>query len=363
MKSILYSCLALFSLVAVGESQVRQSLLLNERFLQGESLLWSPAFQKCWDETAKAVGWESIPLKPETDVVRQLNSFEWKYEETVPGRTHFVFVSGTGDSFREKANKLIKRHFGTAVPPLDEGYFESLLGPEDLASPPVEMILLSILKHDLNFETSFEKEPESRVFVTGTGAIKTTRFFGSWGEHREKFGGAATILNHAPERKAYSLAFQGASPDELLILVRDDSLKSIEDTVAATRRFLSADSERVSNSLTQTDTLLIPEVNLDSFVDLAGNLRGLADDGIRKVAIARAGQRIRLKLDQKGASMVTAAFLIPLTYLSSSGGDDARGPAGRRFVFDRPFQLMLWRRGAEWPFLFAHIDADSLVAP
>lgn len=363
MKFACYCYLVFLPLLTVGESQVKQTLVLNETFLPGQSLLWSPAFQKCWDETAKVVGWDGIPLKPETEVVKQLNSFKWEYSDTVPERSHFVFVSGTGDSFRDQANKLIMRHFGAAVPPLEEGYFDSLLAPDDFGRAPVEMILLSILKHDLVFENSFEDEANFRDFVSGTGEVKAIQFFGSWGDHREKFGGAATILNYEAGKKRFCVAFQGASPEELLILVSDDSLGTVEETVEATRRFLSPDSKRFSPSLAIADTLLIPKVNLDSFVDLAGQLRGVAEQGGIRMAIARAGQRIRLSLDQNGASMVTAAFIIPPTFLSTSSGPETSTNAGRQLVFDRPFQLMLWRKGAEWPFLFAHIDADSLDGP
>ncbi|MEC5129487.1 hypothetical protein VSU19_22185 [Verrucomicrobiales bacterium BCK34] len=363
MKIVVFCCAAFFPLLASGELQVKQSLLLDENFLPGQSLLWAPAFQKCWDETAKAVGWEDIPLEPETKIVRQLNSFEWDYEETVPGRSHFVFVSGTGESFREQANKLIKRHFGTAVPPLEAGYFDALLPPGNQSGPVAEMILLSILKHDLVFETSFEEERDSRLFVSQSGATKVTPFFGSWGAHRKKLQGAATILNYNSGANAFTVAFQGASPEELLILVQDESLKTIKDTVEVTRRLLLPEVMQTSTPLSMTDTLLIPKVKLDSFVDLAGQLRGVAEEGGVKLSIARAGQRIQLNLDQNGASMVTAAYVIPPTFLSTSGGGAGKAKQGRRLVFDRPFQLMLWRRGAEWPFLFARVDLDSLSSP
>jgi hypothetical protein len=346
---------------------IRQTFLTDEPFAAGETLVWTPAFQKCWDELAKNVGAEEIPLKPETPFVRHLNSFTFDYEATVPKRSHFVFIAGMGNQFIDQANALIMAQFGGTVEPLAKNYFEPF-GPDFF--PPEDVlhrVLLSILSHNHDFTSSFVPNAKPLPFHGGSGAPQFTKSFGSWRGSQPAVPSSVKVLHYDAANRRHAISIPGDAEDISLILLMNESLDTVGaqiDQIHTWIKQAAANATPDSLSFLQPiDTFLVPKLKLTHHMDFADLLRGTAHFPGGDLVIARAGQSVQLTLHESGAEMVTKAYLIPPTFLSSdAGGAPGRTtpPNERQFVFDRPFSLMFWKKGAEIPFFFARIDIGAV---
>jgi hypothetical protein len=108
------------------------------------------------------------------------------------------------------------------------------------------------------------------------------------------------------------------------------------------------------NTLSKGDLLAIPVVNFS----VAANFPQLCDrlfknKRFEQVYLHQVYQDIHFKMDESGAAVRSTA------YGAAFGGSSEP----RRFLFDQPFLLTLWKNDAELPYLAAWIASpDALVA-
>lgn len=109
--------------------------------------------------------------------------------------------------------------------------------------------------------------------------------------------------------------------------------------------------------LHERDEVRVPYVFLDVRDDLAGELRGGRYYGKPgdPWTVGRAEQRTRFELYEKGARVRVEGSI----GLDPFAGKPSTVP--RRFHFDRPFFVFLWREEAEWPYLGAWIGDTSAL--
>jgi hypothetical protein len=68
--------------------------------------------------------------------------------------------------------------------------------------------------------------------------------------------------------------------------------------------------------------------------------------------------------------LAQAVFKVAPDFLAQAG-EGAPGPRPadptklpllpRRFVFDQPFMMTLWMKGAEWPYLASWVDSEDVM--
>ncbi len=352
----------------VQSGEIIQTLSLNHKFKPGETIVWSPAFQKCWDETCRFYKIESLDLKPETPLVAELNSFTYDYKATVPFKSHLSIVTGLGEEFRKQANNLIIRHFGRDEPLLEEADFATD-NPDDLRV--LDVMLISILRHKLAFEANFEPSKQPLLFKEDKDQHIKAKCFGIWGKNRSQLPGLGRVLAYSVDKQTLGLAFPGKDPDEEVVLMQNPAittpLQAVETLENWTAAFNKApkDAKRVTGRL---DTIIIPQLSLESHADFKAQLPGKMDMGNGSfISIAAARQRATLKLDEKGATTITKAFIVAPTYITAGGEGWTGGTPGdakpeeRWFVFDQPFIFMVRKKDAKYPFIMAHIGGPGLV--
>jgi hypothetical protein len=109
--------------------------------------------------------------------------------------------------------------------------------------------------------------------------------------------------------------------------------------------------------LRSSDEIRIPYIDLESNADLVSKLGGTRHYGKTPWTIIRAEQLTRFHLHEKGARVHAEVSL------AASFGDVDPFSESRRFIYDRPFFVFLWRDGAEWPYFGAWIgDVTALKA-
>jgi hypothetical protein len=121
-----------------------------------------------------------------------------------------------------------------------------------------------------------------------------------------------------------------------------------------------ADPEKVNQwndaHLHSADEIQVPYVSLESKADFSPRLGGIRYHGPEKIpwGISRAEQSMRFQLHEKGARVRVD------TALAEAGFSDPFVEA-RRFLYDGPFFVFLWRDKAEWPYFGAWIGDDSAM--
>jgi beta-galactosidase/beta-glucuronidase len=111
--------------------------------------------------------------------------------------------------------------------------------------------------------------------------------------------------------------------------------------------------------LHEGDVVQVPYLSLDVTEDMAGRLRGWRFYGGEgdPWTIRRAEQVTKFELFEKGARVRVETSIESDPF----AGDIGPTPVPRRFIYDRPFFVFLWRDGAEWPYFGAWIgDASAL---
>jgi hypothetical protein len=105
------------------------------------------------------------------------------------------------------------------------------------------------------------------------------------------------------------------------------------------------------------DDVRLPYVSLDVTADFSRALQGQRFYGKPgdPWVIRRAEQKTKFELHEKGARVRVEASI----------DADPFGPAPvvkpRRFIYDRPFFIFLWRADAEWPYLGVWVGDDSAL--
>ena len=180
------------------------------------------------------------------------------------------------------------------------------------------------------------------------------RFFGATGEEADRYGESVSVLAYRPVDGSYALEISCKGMDDKVILYCPSKA---QDFATACRwikewRMNFDKSDALPGNwddrhLHEGDEVRVPYVTLDATADFAdllqgGRYHGNADDPW-KIRIAE--QKAKFKLHEQGASVRAEAsieadpfFTEPETY-------------PRRFIYDRPFFVFLWREKAEWPYL------------
>ena len=99
------------------------------------------------------------------------------------------------------------------------------------------------------------------------------------------------------------------------------------------------------------DVLLVPNLNWEvrhHFAELEGSDKRFLNAGFSGYYIAKAMQTIRFKLDRSGAELASEAQM-------------HCKPMATRFVCDRPFLIVVKKRGTERPFFVMWVDNAELL--
>ena len=110
------------------------------------------------------------------------------------------------------------------------------------------------------------------------------------------------------------------------------------------------------------EPLVIPRLsaNIDrEFSELLG--RHLGNPGWTGFYMAAARQIVKFQLDESGAVLESEA---DAAFVSEFGDDEPKKkPKPRRFIFDKPFLVILQQRNATQPYFAAWIANEELLSP
>ncbi len=321
---------------------------------------------------------DAIELEPRNPYADYLNRFKWDSGKSLPPHGLVSIVGEDGPEFVKKVNEVMKKHFGIQAKPLDAS--ES---PDPIVGG---VAVLTIFKRTVGFDASFNtRTDEALTFHSKKGEPRKVYAFGSWTSRlRLRNVGCGRVLAYVPNKKL-AIALKVSDPEEFVVVMMDPGLKSIMSAIKETKVLLDAlpvgagldptlldsypdklkDPIPKDSYITKLDTVLIPKLKFSSFEKFEKKLSGKfkvpnAPDGYYgsiKIAI----QKIDFSLDHSGADMDVRTFIVPPTFLSAGGPGKLNKPQPRKFIYDKPFFLMFWRKGASVPYMAAYIDGGGLT--
>ena len=148
----------------------------------------------------------------------------------------------------------------------------------------------------------------------------------------------------------FVLELHTTSKSDRLILAKIPPAATLQSTL---EEVLDRIEQAQPTSLQKLETLMIPVIDLDRtrrFPELCGSKINAPNPAVNGQALSLVEQRIRFRLDETGAELESKAIFV-----------SALPP--RKFVFDKPFLLMLIRQDARTPYFVLWVNNADVLVP
>lgn len=317
----------------------RNSLItpyLIRRVLPDKNMLYASNFQVVWNKFSDEISRQNVVLTGNPIMTQMLNrrltgaqdlsedcylAMAGTHEEDITARV----IQALSDKFNES-------------PAIDL----SLKNPRDI-------LLYTFLVKDIDFAEEFERLEKPIMFQQSTPV--------------RAFGIKEFVLDESHIRAAAQVEIIYYNNDDdyiirLLSRVQDDEIYLAKipplKTLSATCSYvLTQVNINRPQELKEKDTLQIPIIEFDIvdwFLDLEG--RCLQSRGMEDFCIAKAIQSIKFRLVQNAAPYE----LLP------SVSEEKKIIKPRKFIFDKPFLLLIRRKGAGYPYFVMWVENTELLS-
>jgi len=321
----------------------------------GESLVWSPLFQACWNKLGAMHAGRMEKIEPANALIDLLNQTQWKEDDVMPKDGYKIFAGPATKEFADATAAEIEKKFGVKST------------PPEISKTPGGIVVHGILVRDINFQRYFYRSKiKSLDFKDSTGATHKVTFFGTAGSLSDGFD-QVKVVDYKEDGKSFILNIATDKEDESIIIYRPELAISFEKAIAQVETasktpFAGSYGELTDKKLHKNDTLKIPCLSLNANTVFTNQLKGAmyyAGDP-QPWEIMKAYQTTRFELSEKGAKIRVVA-------------DASCDPFGtppppppcipRNFICDGPFFVFAWRKQAPWPYFAAWIDSKTALTP
>lgn len=311
---------------------------------EGKSAIWCISLKLAWDRLEENIVKEPIRLSGAQQVADWLNQPGGPSADDVNAGEVFALAGPTNDDIAGKIKASLDKRFPDHTMPPIKGI-------------PGGYVACGYLRANVRYTYQFFNNREWLVFTQADGRQVRVRSFGL-----PQFSKASPIQGECRSQVAvlfreggqFALDLSDASRPNQLILAK----VSRRDTLAAT---LSELNEKLAKSqpkpLPASATLLVPNANWrveHHFRELEGS--GFQNPGMAGRHLVLAFQFVDFKMDRFGAAVESGAILG-----SDNGHTPAPDPNPDHYYFDRPFLIVLKKRGAKHPFFVMWVDNAELL--
>lgn len=318
---------------------------------EGETVVWSPLFQATWDAMNAHLGGKPEKIDPPNELMSRLDAFDWKADAVMPEGAWKTWAGKATPDFLKHVNAEAAQMTGEA-----EGPFR-LIGDEIPG-----LACFGLLDRKVEFAKPFYRS--KAVPMEFGGGKSPVRFFGATGDEAEDYRSVVKVLAYRPVDGSHALEIGCKGGDDRVILYRPAKGQDFATACRWVRTWRKAFDPKDAlpgvwddRQLHDGDEVRVPYVSLDAAADFSGLLKGGRFHGIvgDPWTIRRAEQKTKFELHEKGASVRAEASMEVDPFY-----DDPRNYP-RRFIYDRPFFVFLWREKAEWPYLGVWVGDDSAL--
>ena len=319
------------------------------------TVVWSPLFQSGWDQLNASLGGPPGQIDPPNKLMAGLDAFRWDAEKVMPKGSWKAWCGPATQDFVKQVNIE-----AAAITKEPEGPF--VLKNESSGS----RAFFGILDREVEFQRAFFRSTKIPMKFRTEGGEHPVRFFGVRDEMADGFAGSVRVLAWRPVDGSHALQIDCKQAGDSLVLYLPPGNQDFATACHWLRTWRSRFKQEPASTNGWNDPLMhrgdeiqIPYVTLESNADFTSVLTGTRYHGKKKIpwSISRAEQITRFQLHEKGARARVEA---------SGASDPFAEPSHtvpRRFLYDRPFFVFLWREGAEWPYFGSWIGDESSLVP
>jgi len=321
----------------------------------GKTIVWTAAIQSAFDRIiGPKAALRFVKIEPPNPVVLKMRTFVWKEDEILPKDGWFAVTGKASDELAADATARWRRIAGPGQPAFavthepNPGYAASFIG----------------IKRDFAFARAFSTSRDKRM---EWGSEKQpVKFFGARRDAAADYSDFVKVLAYRPGEHLKALQFSAVHGDDKMILYTPKEGQSMLEAMTWVRAWRGQQtSESIPGShgwddpsIHDRDELRAPEMLLQRDEDMVNLFAGdLHFKGVAGTArISQATSTMKLAVDATGVRFqATVAIQDPFVPAKPA-------PFPRKFWFDQPFFLFLWRDGAVWPYAAVWFgDTEGLV--
>ncbi len=342
------------AVVFSGDSrELRQSLVvptLDTPMPGNKNVIWCGTLQLAWNRLANDILHESPSIQGAEAVVSRLNKTQFG-DNDLP-RDSYLATAGFGrDGVVEKVKSEMERRFHKDVD-IDP------LAPNDI-------LAYAYLEAHAVFTVPFFDYRKAVGFQDSGGEETGITAFGIEQQHEYAYRKLREQIDvlylrrkeaHSEELEEFVIDLcQDSSPNQIMVACippRATLLETLDDVERKTQEFARQPDGQYGRWFGIRDVLLVPNLNWDirhRFIELEGDDKRFLNKGFSGYHIAKAMQTIRFRLDRSGAELASEVQT-PCT------------PMATHFVCDRPFLIVVKKRGAKRPFFVMWVDNAELLS-
>jgi hypothetical protein len=317
---------------------------------QGKSAIWCSSFQLAWNRLKEDVAKGPVLVQNAETVADRLNRAQASEADLDPS------------AFYAAAGFVEDGIFETIVRDMAEKF------PNVPAPRPVEGVGLlmayayAYLQAGVNYRFPYFDNPNEFVFTDSAGSGASVQSFGTPTRSADfgldTFRGQAEVLFaakifHEVQRQDFALDLSRFSEPNQLVLAAVSRKPTLAEAIANVegKRSQYQPANREDRRLGHADILFVPVMCWQiahRFRELEGSDKVLLNPSLRREYIVGAEQIVDFRMDRNGAAVTSKATI-------------AIGGVGRLFLFDRPFLVLLSKRGARQPFFVMWVDNTELL--
>lgn len=349
--------LLLLAVALPASGEVSTVVHPEEEFDDAGPVVWSPLFQAGWDRMESEMGGGVLKVEPPNPLIGKLSAFEWDADAVMPAAAWQVWSGPATKQFLAQANREAK----------------ALVGDEEEAFRPFPFdprhrAYLGLMLRSLDFRKEFYRsQRRPLVFTNRKGKRSQVAFFGVRGELSGYYRDEVRVLDCQPLQNSHALQVLSKQGDETVVLYRPALPQGFATACEFLRDRMKEHGQSETRShgvddrwLHEKDDVRVPYLSVETDAMLTDRLKGVqwTKERVLPREVMHASQRTAFVLHERGArvKVVTDMSMEPF-------GPPPPKPkhVPRRFFYDAPFFVFLWRDGADWPYLGCWVgDAEVL---
>ncbi|MCY3021904.1 MAG: hypothetical protein NTW87_23075 [Planctomycetota bacterium] len=313
----------------------------------GKNVIWCSSFQIAWNKLRNDVIKAPVEVKGAEAIAKRLNNAPQSENDLAPD-SYFAAAGFVKDGITDQIAKGMAKEFAAAPTP-------------QFDAPPEALVAYAYLAANVDFTIPFFENRKDLVFKDSNGKETRVSSFGVRPEDDYAYFGlrkqvGLLFVRMAAEgfRKLEEFAVDpcnGSSPYQLVLAcVKPEG--TLGETVAALdKKAAEAAGTRDRETLGPNDVLLVPNAFWEithRFRELEGKERLLLNQGFEHYYVDTALQTTRFRLDRSGAELSSEAKMFLRPFPSY-------------YVFNRPFLIIMRKRGAAQPFFVMWVDNAELL--